>query len=128
VEIHVARTRKGYISPVNERTIGKRLRALRQARGMSQVELARELGITQSALSDYELGETRMHAALVAAFAKALKASADEILGLQEPERNGHHPKDRRFVRRLEKIDRLSKRDRQILLGTIDAFLSKLPG
>ena len=53
----------------------------------------------------------RVHAALVAAFAKVLRASADEILGLQKPSPNGH-TKDRRFVRRLEKIDQLSKRDR----------------
>jgi transcriptional regulator with XRE-family HTH domain len=122
----VPRTRKDYIAPVDEKTIGARIRAFRLQRGMTQVELAAELGITQSAVSDYEKGAVRVHAALVAALAKALRASADEILGHQKPSPNGH-TKDRRFVRRLEKLDRLSKRDRQTLLGTIDAFLSKLP-
>lgn len=121
------RTRKHYIAPVDEQTIGNRLRDLRLQRGMTQVELAQELGIMQSAISDYEKGIVRVHAALVAALAKALKVSADELLGLKEPKENGH-TKDRRFVRRLDKIDRLTKRDRQTLLGTIDAFLTKLPG
>lgn len=91
---------------------------------MTQVEVADELDINQSIVSDYENGVIRVHAALVAGFARVLKASADEILGLKALRGNGHI-KDRRFVRRLEDIDKLSKRDRQLLLGTIDAFLSK---
>jgi transcriptional regulator with XRE-family HTH domain len=92
---------------------------------MTQVELAQELGLTQSAISDYEKGEARMHAALVAAFAKALRVSTDQILGFKNPPDNGN-VKDRRFVRRLERLDSLSKRDRQSLLNTIDAYLSKV--
>lgn len=118
-------TRKHYIAPVDEKTIGERLRQLRLRRGMTQAELAKGLGITQAIVSGYETGSVRIHAALVAAFARALSASADEILGIEKPKQNGHI-KDRRFMRRLENIDLLSKRDRQSLLGTIDAFLSKL--
>lgn len=120
-------TRKQYRTPVDERAIGKRLRELRLQRGMTQSEVADELGINQSAVSDYEKGVVRMHAALVAGFARIFKVTADQLLGLEKPAANGHL-KDRRFVRRLERIDKLSKRDRQLLLGTIDAFLSKLPG
>ncbi len=119
------RTRKHYVAPIDEKGIGQRLRQFRLRRGMTQVELAQDAGITQSAVSDYEKAEARMHAALVAAFAKALHISTDQLLGFESPPDNGH-PKDRRFVRRLERIDQLSKRDRQGLLNTIDAYLSKL--
>jgi len=125
-ETTVPRTRKHYVAPVDERTIGQRLKDLRLRRGMTQIELANELGVNQSAISDYEKGVVRVHAALVAALAKILRVSADQILGLEPLKENGH-VKDRRFVRRLEKIARLPKRDRQTLLGTIDAFLSRLP-
>ena len=66
-----------------------------------------------------------MPAAMLAGVAKALKASADEILGLEKAKRNGHLV-DRRFLRRIERLDRLSRRDHQALLGTIDAFLTKV--
>lgn len=124
-EVILPRTRKHYIAPVDEKTIGERLKQLRLRRGMTQAELADDLGLTQAIVSAYEKGTVRMHAALVAACAKVLHASADEILGLEKPTQNGHI-KDRRFMRRLERIDLLSKRDRQSLLGTIDAFLSKV--
>jgi len=110
---------------VSEKTIGERLREVRLRQGMTQAELAEDLGITQAIVSAYEKGTIRMHGALVAAFAKLLHASADELLGLEKAKQNGH-VKDRRFLRRLERIDLLSKRDRQSLLGTIDAFLSKV--
>lgn len=118
-------TRKQYRTPVDEKAIGQRLKDLRLRRGMTQVEVARELGINQSAVSEYEKGQIRMHAALIAGFASVLQSSADEILGIEELKQSSHI-KDRRFVRRLEKVDKLSKRDRQSLLGTIDAFLSKV--
>jgi transcriptional regulator with XRE-family HTH domain len=104
------------------KAIGKRLRELRSVRGMTQAELAERVSLTQTLVSDYEIGRLRMHAGLVVALAKALKVSADELLGLKELEQNGLM-KDRRFMRRLPKIDRLPKRDKQHLLGTIDAVL-----
>jgi transcriptional regulator with XRE-family HTH domain len=118
-------TRKHYLSPVDEKEIGKRIRDLRKRQGMTQAELAAELGINQSAVSDYEKGVVRLHAALLAAMARILKSSADEILGLEKAKGNGHQP-DRRFLRRIEKLHQLSRRDQQAILGTIDAFLAKV--
>ncbi len=89
---------------------------------MTQVELAEKVGIRQVLVSQYELGQVRIHAALLAAFAKALRISADEILGIKDSKENGLI-KDRRFLRRLENIDRLPRRKKDALLTTIDALL-----
>jgi transcriptional regulator with XRE-family HTH domain len=113
-----------YIAPVDEETIAKRLREIRKRRGMTQVELAEKVGIRQVLVSQYELGQVRIHSALLAAFAKALRTSADEILGLKESKENGFI-KDRLFLRRLEQIDRLPRRKKDALLTTIDAFLKE---
>lgn len=119
----VPMARRGrYIAPVDEKTIGKKLREIRKRRGLTQTELAEKLGIGQVLVSQYELGGARVHGALVAAFAKALRTSADEILGLKPSKENGAM-KDRRFLRRLEQIDRLPRRKKDALLTTIDALL-----
>ncbi len=114
-----------YIAPVDEKTIARNLREMRKRRGMSQVRLAEKVGIQQVLVSQYELGKVRVHGALLAAFARALRTSADQILGLKESKENGLI-KDRRFLRRLEQIDRLPRRKKDALLTTIDAFLSKV--
>ena len=113
------------ISPVDEKTIAKRLRELRKQRGLTQVEVAEKLGIQQALLSAYELGQVRMHGVLVAAFAELFKVSADQILGLKGIKGNGALH-DRRFLRRLEKIEKLPRRAKQTLLGTIDTYLAGL--
>ena len=105
-----------------EQSIGERLTALRKARGITQVELAAKLGMSQPLLSKYERGDLRLHGALVAQLARHLGASTDQILGVTPIKANGA-PTDRRFVQRLQKIDKLPKRERQMLLGTIDTFL-----
>lgn len=116
------RTRKRYISPVDEKTIGKRLRELRDSRGKTQTEIAAKLDIKQALVSAYELGTVRMHGALIAAFAKVLNASADDILGLSKPKRNGA-VRDRRLLRLLQEIDQLPRREKQALIKTIRNYL-----
>jgi transcriptional regulator with XRE-family HTH domain len=118
-------TRKYYVVPIDEKAIGRRIRDLRKRQGMTQIELAAELGINQSAVSDYEKGEVRIHAAMLAGLARVLMSSADENLGLEKAKGNGHAP-DRRFWRRIERLHQLSRRDQQAVLGTIDAFLAKV--
>lgn len=43
--------------------IGRRIQKAREEAGLSQEELASRLGITQSALSNYELGKRRLYLA-----------------------------------------------------------------
>ena len=116
------RTRKRYASPVDETTIGKRLREFRQQRGLTQAELAEKLQIQQALVSEYERGTVRIHGALIAGFAKVLQASADEILGLKSAN-SSHVVTDRRLVRLLQQIHELSRRDREALIKTIDNYL-----
>jgi transcriptional regulator with XRE-family HTH domain len=108
---------------VDETTIAKRLQELRKARGRTQVEVAEALGIPQALVSEYERGAVRLHGVIVAAFAKLYEVSADEILGLKPSKANGSF-KDRRFYRRLERIEKLPKRSKQALLKTIDTYLA----
>ena len=106
------------------RAIGERLARLRKERGVTQVEMAELLGVSQGNVSDYERGELRLHGELLVKLARVLKVSADEILGLEKSP-PARAPRDRRLLRRLQDLDKLSKRDRGALMRTLDAFLSK---
>jgi transcriptional regulator with XRE-family HTH domain len=110
----------------DDKAFGRRLQEIRKRRGLSQVDVAQRLGIHQSLISQYERGYLRLHGALLVRLAQALKTTPDEILTVKEISGNGDGPSvDRRFVRRLQRIDRLTPHQKKILLGTIDAFLSK---
>ncbi|MBX7184945.1 MAG: helix-turn-helix transcriptional regulator [Vicinamibacteria bacterium] len=113
---------KSVALPVNEKAIGRRLRELRESRGLTQVELAAKLKTKQALVSAYELGNIRMHGALIAAFAQALDATSDEILCI-ESKRRSVKANDRRVARLLQDINVLSKRERDTLLKTIAHFV-----
>lgn len=115
--------RRSYITPVNETSIGQRLRDARRRRGLTQAEVAEELGIDQTLVSNYERGVARMHAALVAGFAKVLRVSADEILGLRKPASNG--ATSGRLLRRIQRIDKLPVADQKAVLKFLEALLEK---
>ena len=54
-----------------------------------------------------------------------LGVSADEILGLKASGRSNGAIRNRRLLRQVQALEKLSKRDQQALPRTIDAFLSK---
>lgn len=105
-----------------QETIPQRLARLRRERGMTQVELARRLGVAQPVVSDYERGELRLHGQLIVSLSEILGVSSEELLGLKKAPSNGAI-KNRRLLRRLQEIERLPRRDQQALLRTIDRFL-----
>ena len=107
----------------SDAALGKRLGALRKERGFTQAELAERVGIIQPLISDYERGRLRPHPGMLVKLTEALQISADEILGIKQKPKKAD-PVNRRFLRRLQAVDQLPKRDQEALLRTIDAFLS----
>lgn len=63
--------------------LGARLAALRKAAGLTQVELAEAIGISQRMVSYYEKTEDHPLAKLLRHFAAALEVSTDELLGTE---------------------------------------------
>ncbi len=116
--------RRGLATEEGSRAIGEQLARLRKERGITQIEMAELLGVSQGNVSDYERGALRLHGELLVRLARILRVSADEILGLEKSS-PPTASRDRRLRRRLQDIDKLSRRDREALLRTLDAFLAK---
>lgn len=60
--------------------IGKRIRKYREARGISQVQLAEMLGIRNSRVSNWEQGINRPDADILADICRVLDVSPSELL------------------------------------------------
>lgn len=60
--------------------LGARIAALRRSRGMSQSQLAQELGVSPSAIGMYEQGRREPSAATVVALSKLFMVSTDYLL------------------------------------------------
>ena len=105
----------------NELTIGQRIAQFRKQKGMTQVELARKIGIEQYLVADYELGRIRLYDEMVAQFAWALGVSADEILGITNRTTKSLPPL--RIMKRVKKIEKLPPAKQKAILQTLDMVL-----
>lgn len=98
-------------------SISQRLARLRKAAGVTQKELAEELGTEQSRISSFESGRIRITVDVLARLTKILGVSVDVLLGLK-PGRKTSAQRDRRLRNRLERLEKLPKRDRDTLVRT----------
>ncbi len=64
--------------------IGGKLRELRTEEGLTQEVLAKELQISRSALSMYEIGANQIPHELILAIAKFFDVSVDYLYGLED--------------------------------------------
>jgi transcriptional regulator with XRE-family HTH domain len=71
------------------RRIGRRLRALRENRGMTQRAVAKVVGMSSPQLAKLEQGETDMRISTLRSLLRALGASFADIAGPQAPEISG---------------------------------------
>lgn len=85
---------------------GERLKVLRQAKGLTQKQLALQLGLSKSVVSSYENGFRYPSFDVLIKIASVFSTTTDYLLGV------GH--------RELLDISGLSNEDRQMLVSIVD--------
>lgn len=109
----------------SEIAAGKRLRVAREIKALTQAQLAKRLpGKTnQSTVHDFETAEYRLNGQVIIDLCKILEMSSDELLGIKAP-----NPlfKDPELIKRFSQVDKLKKKDREMLMTLIDAYLSQV--
>jgi transcriptional regulator with XRE-family HTH domain len=116
----------------SKKEVGERIRRIRETKDVTQVELAKTLGVTQSNVSEMERGVRGITSHQVVRLAKALHVSVDEILlgG------NGSAEKvslvQLKLLRRIQRIEKLPAPRQRVVLKFIDALIdqesSRQPG
>ena len=74
----------GIALPIDQKLVGSRLKSLRLANEIKQLEVANALGLKQSAVSGHECGISLPNAASLYWYAERYNVSADYILGLTD--------------------------------------------
>ena len=106
----------------NVESFGERLARLRKVAGFSQRELAAEINMSNRMIAYYETEAARLPIHLLPTLAKALKVSADELMGLERTKKNGR-TQDTRLWRRFSQVEKLPPPKRKQIVQILDAFL-----
>lgn len=109
-------------------SFGPRLTAIRKARGMTQVQLAKAAGSTQRSISYYENDDGIPPASVVITLAKALQVSADELLGIKPPRvEPADDAESKRLWKRFQMIAALPEKDQRAVIRLINSLVAAVP-
>jgi transcriptional regulator with XRE-family HTH domain len=102
------------------RKLGDRIAVLRKERGLTQVQLAETLDVSQQQVQSFEKGRRRVPASTLPALGKALGVSVEELLGVDaKPAKRGPTPKLQRQLEQLQQLPRSKQRFVSEMLDTI---------
>ena len=102
---------------------GAGLIAMRQARGVTQGDLANAIGTSQRMISYYEAGGGNPPLETVIAIAHALKATPDQLLGFSAPDApTVETAEDRHLWNKFRLVRKIPEKDRRALFRTLDTM------
>lgn len=108
---------------------GKRLSAIRQQQGLTQAQLAEKIDSSQRAISHYETVGDTPPGSIVAQLAKALKVSADELLGIKAPKKSAAtaaplmDSETKRLWKKFQQLSDLPEKDRRAVIRLINSLI-----
>ena len=117
--------KKQMIQQKKKESFGERLTRLRKARGLTQTELAKMIGVTQRVITYYERETPFPPSNILPPLSRALKTTTDHILGLEKYNGKTEGDISPQLARKLKSINRLPKTEQKALILFIEALEAK---
>lgn len=106
--------------------LGARIARLRKEQGITQVQLAEQLGVSQQTVTAYESGKRRVPISHLPRLAALLGVSIEELIGEEpKPAKRGPVPK---LQRQIERIAALPKPQQRFVMQMLDTVLQQATG
>ena len=103
--------------------LGARITRLRKDQGITQVQLAEQLGVSQQTVTAYESGKRRVPISHLPRLAALLGVSVEGLLGTaKSPGKRGPVPK---LQQQIERITKLPRTKQQFVMQVIDSVLAQ---
>lgn len=104
--------------------LGARIAQLRKDQGITQVQLAEVLGVSQQTITAYEVGRRRIQVSALPVIAQALGVAVETLVGNtpQAATRRGPAPK---LQQQMDRITRLPKAQQRFVMQVIDSVLAQ---
>jgi transcriptional regulator with XRE-family HTH domain len=103
--------------------LGKRVAQLRKELQMTQVQLAKILGISQQHVASYECGRRKIPVALLPTLSKLLAVAVEDLLGMKNTaSKRGPAP---RLQRQIEQIRTLPRTKQRFVMEMLDTVIQQ---
>lgn len=104
--------------------LGARIAQLRKEQGITQVQLAEQLGVSQQTITAYEVGRRRIQVSALPVIAQVLGVAVETLMG-ETPtatRKRGPAPK---LQQQMDRINQLPKARQQFVMQVIDSMLAQ---
>lgn len=111
---------------IRGKVYGDMLVAARRAAGLTQIEVARRVGVAQSTYSKWEAGESDMQAIHIRPLAKALGMAVEDVVPVASPAVDFEDPSERIGLQLIQRVaaaiseGRLGPRQARVLLDLLE--------
>lgn len=106
------------------KVLGSRVAHLRKELGLTQVQLAETLEISQQMVASYEVGRRRIPVSMLPSLAQALKVQTDALLGNETKTRSKRGPASQ-LQRSIERISELPKPKQRLVMEMLETVLAQ---
>lgn len=113
---------------LDPRSLGARVRVVRQRAGLSQAQLAERAGVANETISRLERGSFEPSLSTLIAVADVLEVDLDSLVGRATESEAPRAAKGRRSARAqalVERIERLEPRSQRVLSYLVDLLLQE---
>lgn len=103
--------------------LGERIAKLRKDQGITQVQLAERLGVSQQTITAYEVGRRRVQVSALPVIAQALGVGIEELVSTPaKPAKRGPAPK---IQQQLERVSQLPRARQRMVSEVLDSLLAQ---
>lgn len=104
--------------------LGRRIAQHRKAQGLTQVQLAKILGIAQQTMAHYEGGRLRIPVAMLSLLAKALSVSVEDLIGEAPVSKKKRGPTSI-LQRQIEQIGLMPRAKQKFITEMLEALIKQ---
>ena len=102
--------------------LGQRVAALRKQQHITQVEMAKELGVSQQQIASFEAGRVKIPISLLPKLTIVLATPIDEIVGIKQKNKRGPTSK---LQHQMEMIRSMPRAKQKFIIEMLDALIKQ---
>jgi transcriptional regulator with XRE-family HTH domain len=105
--------------------LGQNIRLLRKQKGLTQVELAKNLDCSQAVITAYESGKKKPAVDTLSRLADVLGVTTDQIIGKKNVPQQKNPVKSPKLWKKFSQVEQLPITDKRTIFKMIDGLISQ---
>ncbi len=105
--------------------LGGRIMQLRKEKGLSQTDLANQVGVSYAQIGRYETKGTQPSADILKKLADALNTTSDFLMNGNKDDKAVATLNDNELLKQFKEVDKMSPEDQDTIKKLIDTFIIK---